>query len=701
MLFQARARGRSKLSWLIDFLKDVTKDPPTSLHNITFSPRSVCMQYAILQNLQSIPARHQILSITISYRNNMALPRPLVLAFFWIIISLAESPAHAFQVTSLRKTCSLLRNSRSKNKRYSFPIQSNLDVLVGGATAFTPQASTYYLTRIVLLRALAFVYAVAFLIAYEQNKALVGDLGITPARHVLKDAEERGKLKLQARLEWLGKPYAGKTKTINNPFEVIGNTKVTQSIGMALNRNSRFQYWRERLWDRADSMGRPVTSLLWLANDRNKLNGWFDGIATCGISLSLIAFVLGAANLPLMLGLWVCQRSLMAVGGPWYGFGWEPQLAELGFHALFLVPLLSLDPFAAPAPSPIVMFAIRWYLFRVMMGAGLIKLRSGDPKWKLANLSAMNFFYETQPVPNPVTRYLHWMPKAWHKFEVLSNHFVELIAPFLLLAPFAPWRRMGAIIQMSFQAILISSGNLSFLNWLTIVPAIACLDDLALSGLFPSSVRNMAAFVAYKNLQPSAMRRLVNMVCALLIGTLSIPVVKNLLSKRQLMNASFDPLRLVNSYGAFGTVDEERQEFIVSAASDIDGPWKEYEFKVKPGDVMRRPRFLSPFHYRLDWQMWIASTCQNIDRSPWLYNFLLKLLESDPGVLKLLERDPFEGDEEKPKYIRIDKYRYKFHKPSGKSKELQPYWEREMIGRVFPRQGLATEISLKEYIREG
>jgi len=32
--------------------------------------------------------------------------------------------------------------------------------------------------------------------------------------------------------------------------------------------------------------------------------------------------------------------------------------------------------------------------------------------------------------------------------------------------------------------------------------------------------------------------------------------------------------------------------------------WREYEFKVKPGSVKRRPRFISPYHYRLDWLMW-------------------------------------------------------------------------------------------------
>lgn len=41
------------------------------------------------------------------------------------------------------------------------------------------------------------------------------------------------------------------------------------------------------------------------------------------------------------------------------------------------------------------------------------------------------------------------------------------------------------------QVILIISGNLSFLNWLTIVPSLACFDDAALGFLFPSGPRGL------------------------------------------------------------------------------------------------------------------------------------------------------------------------------------------------------------------
>lgn len=259
-----------------------------------------------------------------------------------------------------------------------------------------------------------------------------------------------------------------------------------------------------------------------------------------------------------------------------------------------------------------------------MLGAGLIKVKSRDSKWRWPRLSAMDYFYETQPVPNPLSRYFHWMPHRWHQFEVMVNHFVELIAPLLLLLPSTSARRWGGSIQIAFQALLVTSGNLSFLNWLTAVPAIACLDDGIVGPMFFSREWRDKAAQAAVSSSPSLGRSVCSVLFGALIAYLSIPVIKNLLNKRQLMNGSFGPWRLVNTYGAFGHVNEDREELIISAASNIDGPWKEYEFKVKPGNVFRRPRFLSPFHFRLDWQMWIAAVVGSIDRSPWMFTLLLR-----------------------------------------------------------------------------
>ena len=123
--------------------------------------------------------------------------------------------------------------------------------------------------------------------------------------------------------------------------------------------------------------------------------------------------------------LWVLYSSVVNAGGIFYGFGWEILLLETGFLAIFL----GSREVRAPA---VVMWLILWVAFRVMFGAGLIKMR-GDSCWR--DLTCMYFHYETQPLPNPLSWYFHHLPRWMHRGEVLYNHFVELVAPFAFFAP--------------------------------------------------------------------------------------------------------------------------------------------------------------------------------------------------------------------------------------------------------------------------
>ena len=47
-------------------------------------------------------------------------------------------------------------------------------------------------------------------------------------------------------------------------------------------------------------------------------------------------------------------------------------------------------------------------------------------------------------------------------------------------------------------------------------------------------------------------RNILNVTIGCLIAYLSVPIVVNLASSQQAMNRSFDPFRIVNTYGAFG-----------------------------------------------------------------------------------------------------------------------------------------------------
>ncbi|KAM5227318.1 lipase maturation factor 1 [Ctenodactylus gundi] len=510
----------------------------------------------------------------------------------------------------------------------------------GAACPARLREGTFWLTRIVLLRALAFVYLVAFLVALHQNKQLLGDRGLLPCSTYLRSVQRY----FHGRVGWDAWNYA--------------------------------------------------PTVLWLL-DWSHMDFNLDLLALLGLGGSGFVLISGCANMVLMAALWGLYLSLVSVGQAWYSFGWESQLLETGFLGIFLCPLWTLSqlPEHTP-PSRVVLWGFRWLIFRVMLGAGLIKIR-GDRCWW--NLTCMDYHYETQPVPNPLAYFLHQSPWWFHRFETLSNHILELLVPFLVFLG----RRLcllHGVLQILFQVVLILSGNLSFLNWLTIVPSLACFDDAALGRLFPSGLRGLKARVLQiqgaraHGVEPRPrygciVRRISNLALGILLAWLSVPVVLNLLSSRQVMNTSFSSLRIVNTYGAFGSITKERTEVILQGtaspnASAPEAVWEDYEFRCKPGDPWRRPCLISPYHYRLDWLMWFAAF-QTYEQNEWILHLAGKLLTNDADTLSLLAHNPFEG-RAPPRWVRAEHWRYRFSRAGGRHASEGKWWARKRIGPYFP-----------------
>jgi hypothetical protein len=166
---------------------------------------------------------------------------------------------------------------------------------------------------------------------------------------------------------------------------------------------------------------------------------------------------------------------------------------------------------------------------------------------------------------------------------------------------------------------------------------------------------------------------------SVLVIVLSRYPVLNLMSSRQAMNASFEPLRLVNTYGAFGTVSRTRYEVVVEGTLDdeLDATteWLEYEFKAKPGDPKRLPPQVAPYHLRLDWLMWFLPLSP-VYGGDWFPAFLVRLLEGDPAVLRLIRRNPFPG--RPPVYIRARLFRYRYT-DWAELRRTGAWWERHPV----------------------
>ncbi|HEX8507172.1 MAG TPA: lipase maturation factor family protein [Hymenobacter sp.] len=480
-----------------------------------------------------------------------------------------------------------------------------------------PGASpTYWLTRFVILRLLGLLYAVAFLVAINQILPLIGSNGLLPLGSYLQQVSQA-----------LGSTGAGFARL-----------------------PSLFWFWHSD------------TALL--------IAAWVGFVLSCLV-------VVGFANGLMMAGLWLLYMSFVHVGQEWYGYGWEIQLIETGFLAIFLCPLLDARPFPRYAPPLPILVLFRWLVVRIMLGAGLIKVR-GDEIWR--NSTALYYHFETQPIPGPLSRWFHFLPRVALQVGVWFNWLAELVAPFFAFGPRTARHVAGAVMVL-FQLSIILSGNLSFLNWLTIVPALACFDDGFWARLLPRRLVRRA-ITAAAHAEASRPMRTTAWVVTAVIALLSIWPALNLVSPGQIMNTSFDPLDLVNTYGAFGTVGQERLNVVFEGTMDAEpsdrARWKPYPYKGLPVALDQRPPQIAPYQLRLDWQMWFAAMATPADY-PWTLHLVSKLLHNDPGAVSLFAANPF--PDQPPRYVRAIRYRYTFAPPGNAAGR---YWNREQVDVWLP-----------------
>lgn len=455
----------------------------------------------------------------------------------------------------------------------------------------------YWFSRFLLHRSIGGIYLVAFLVALNQFRPLLGENGLLPA-----------------------------TRFLNH-------TGFRKAPGI----------------------------FHWHYSDR-----FFSAVTCTGILLSIMAFTGFSDAGPLWLSmlvwflLWALYLSIVNVGQVFYGFGWESLLLEAGFYAIFLGPFHMAEPV-------IVIWLFRWTLFRVEFGAGLIKMR-GDRCWR--DLTCLYYHHETQPMPNPMSWFFHRIPQRVHRFETLFNHFVQLIVIWAIFLP-QPVAAIAACIIVLSQAYLIISGNYAWLNWLTLFMAFSCFNDRIIK-----TVTGLNA--------PSVMPVPINLEAIIILLTvtvilMSIQPVRNMISSRQIMNFSFNPLHLVNTYGAFGNVTRQRYEIILEGTDDDPDSdkavWKPYEFKGKPGNTSRFPAQIAPYHLRLDWQMWFAAMTTH-HQHPWFPVMLKKMLEGDEAFLKLLKTNPF--PDKPPKYIRPRLFLYRYTSNEVR-RETGEWWQRRYI----------------------
>jgi lipase maturation factor 1 len=423
---------------------------------------------------------------------------------------------------------------------------------------------------------------------------------------------------------------------------------------------------------------------------------WFDAsdaalhvLCAAGTGLALLV-ILDIAPAFALAGLWALYLSLAVGCQVFCEFQWDSLLLETGLLAIFLAPW-SLWPRTGASPPPrIALWLLRWLLFRLLWGSGIVKLASGDPAW--SSLTALRYHYETQPLPTWIGWYAHELPLGVQKFSTAAMFVIELVVPFAIFFG-RRWRRWSFWPLAGLQCLIALTGNYTFFNLLTITLCVLLLDDEVLRLLPWRSTRKTGAQAEAEGVESDGGRRRGARVQALATAifatfvfvTSSVRFAGQFVGYQRFPDLLLQPvvwtarLRSINSYGLFAVMTTRRPEILVEGSRDGQ-TWLPYEFKWKPGDPKRRPGFVAPHQPRLDWQMWFAAL-DDYQREAWFWRFEQRLLEGSPAVRALLARDPFA--DAPPRSVRAQLYDYRFTDRTER-RATGAWWLRDHVGDYGP-----------------
>jgi len=483
---------------------------------------------------------------------------------------------------------------------------------------------TYFVARRWFLRALGLIFLIAFVSLWVQIDGLIGSNGITPAREFLPAA-------------------------------------------------------RAQLGDRAWSI---LPTLCWF----NSSDGFLHFLCGGGVALSLL-LIFGIAQALSLVGLVAFYLSLTIAGQTFLSFQWDILLIETGFLSIFVAPWRLWPKRGTDPPvSRAAIFLLKLLLFKLMVMSGMVKLTSGDDSWW--DLTALDYHYWSQPLPTVIGWWADQSPEWFKKFSVAFCLVVEIIVPFFIWTP-RRLRLLACGLLIFLQITIAATGNYCFFNLLAVALCLLLVDDVVWRQKSATVIRLREATARQADRRDGYSDRLSTYVAVVVI-VLTLPL------NAQLIYSAFKPqaewsrllgsvyaraesFRIVNGYGLFRVMTKDRREIVIEGSADgID--WQSYEFKWKPGDVMRAPGWCAPHQPRLDWQMWFAALGL-YRQNPWFVQTVISLLHGKPEVAALFERNPF--PQSPPRYVRATVYRYRFttaeeHQATGAS------WKRQELGEYLP-----------------
>jgi hypothetical protein len=387
------------------------------------------------------------------------------------------------------------------------------------------------------------------------------------------------------------------------------------------------------------------------------------------IGVALAALLLfGVLERWVLLSLYILYLSFNMAGQEFLSFQWDSLLLEAGFLAIFFGRSVS--------GTRTIAWLYRCLVFRLYFLSGYVKLGSRDPAW--AGFTALKYHYHTQPLPTILAWYADKLPGWFQRGSTAGVLGIELFVPFLIFTP-RRWRMAGACVLLGLQTLIFLTGNYTFFNLLTMTLTLFLFDDQALAWIVKPGMIKRAIPE-----RTSKRARMLQALLVVIILTLGIARIAETVEGRipepfETGLRYFSPYQIVNSYGLFAVMTTNRPEIVIEGSNDGQN-WQPYEFRYKPGNLNRAPRWVQPLQPRLDWQMWFAAL-SNYQSNPWFPALLVRLLQGSPEVLSLLENNPFPGGP--PRFVRAQLFDYSF---ASEETHLRTgaWWARQPLGVYLP-----------------
>lgn len=401
---------------------------------------------------------------------------------------------------------------------------------------------------------------------------------------------------------------------------------------------------------------------------------------------------LGAA-MALVLNLWprmalfACWAIFLSFVSTWQMFSptiIDQLLIETALLCIVFAPA-GLRPGlgAMSPPRALAVFMMRWLLFRIMFGSGLIKVFAGDSHWR--DLTALDVMYETSPSPTILGYFDSHLPHAYHVFEIALTLTAELVAP--VVAVFGGrrgrWFALGSWVIL--QGGIQLTGNFGWLNTAAIALGILLLDDQMIAtaarklrfGRWADRLAPIGAPVtlARPTWCSTGLLAMLWMHFGLTVYFFAVSATGNPVTgipdpMTRPVDYAFRDFRSANAYVPFASFPEGKYEVEFTGSNDGGMTWKPYLFRYKPQRDDRMSPFIAPWFARFESSLQLAL----YSNSPVIPQVARQLISRNPDVLRLFETDPF--SDRPANMIRILVYKFSFT-------DLPTY---RMTGRFWNKQ---------------